>query len=193
MVAVPRSVSPPKEVAVEVVEVEEEGGGMSELFEVPEEEDLSDLVDVSKETKISPGDVVGGGDADMSDDVLRATPGDIVGGGDADMSDDVLSLKRGDVVGGGDPDMSDDVLEPPSEEGGEGTRDEVSAIADVSEEDVLGRPEDNLDADEDISDLFDVSEEDVMGIPPKPRQPKPKFRRVIKRTPPTPTTLGRMR
>ena len=75
----------------------------------------------------------------------------------------------------------------------EGTRDEVSDILDVTEEDVMGTDGDNppqeLD-DEDMEDLFGVSEEDIMGYPPKPK--KPKIRRTTKYYPP-PTTLGGMR
>ncbi len=80
------------------------------------------------------------------------------------------------------------------EEAEPGAVDDVSDVVSVSEEDVLGSPEDNLDADEDLSDLFEVSEEDIMGPAPEPRKPKPRVRRIVRRISPTPpTTLGGIR
>ena len=79
-----------------------------------------------------------------------------------------------------------------------GAVDDVAELTEVSEEDVLGALEDNLDQEEDMSDLFEVSEADIMGYPEeeRPRRPAPK-RRLIRRTNrpyyPPPTTLGGMR
>ena len=90
IVAVPAPIVPPEEVEPtpeEEVEEREEPreDGFSDILDVteediigtegvalPEEEDTSDLFDVEKATKVSPGDVIGGGDPDMSDDVLES-------------------------------------------------------------------------------------------------------------------------
>lgn len=71
----------------------------------------------------------------------------------------------------------EEVEEEPSERG---AVDEAAEMTEVSEEDVLGKPEDNLDQEEDLSDLFEVG--DIMGdAPEQPQRPKPK-RRLIRRT-----------
>lgn len=82
----------------------------------------------------------------------------------------------------------------PEEVEEEGSRDDVSDVLEVSEDDVMGTDADNprqeLD-DDDMEDLFGVSNEDIMGYPPKPK--KTKIRRTTKYYPTPPTTLGGMR
>lgn len=55
LVAVPTPISPPEKEAIE----EEEEDGISDLFEGPKKEDMSDLVDTSDETEVSEEDVMG--------------------------------------------------------------------------------------------------------------------------------------
>ncbi len=93
--------------------VEDEGVG--NLFDVPRD-DLSDITDVSVETSVTPGDVIGGGDADMSDDVLEAPEFEVddgisdlfevtdedVGGEvelDEEDIDDLFGVSEADVMG----------------------------------------------------------------------------------------------
>jgi len=89
-------------------------------------------------------------------------------------------------------------ITPPEEveevEEAEEEKDELSDVFEVTEEDVLGKDEDNIPqelTEEDEDDLFGVPEPDAVEEPPKPK--KPKLRRTIKRFPPPPTTLGGMR
>ena len=72
-------------------------------------------------------------------------------------------------------------------------RDDLDEL-EVTDEDILGKPEDNLDQFEDMSDILDVSNEDIMGYPEQPRRPAPK-RRLIRRTsrpyyPPSQSIIG---
>ena len=95
--------------------------------------------------------------------------------------------------------------EPEVVEEAEPRDDGFSDVLDVKEEDIIGsegvalpEEEDNEDLfsvpeEEDMGDLFGVREEEVMEYPPKPKKPKPRFRRVVKPYPPPPTTLGGMR
>lgn len=57
IVAVPEPVVPVEEVEEE--EPEGEGDGISDLFETPKREDVSDVFEVSEETEVSPEDVLG--------------------------------------------------------------------------------------------------------------------------------------
>ena len=77
-------------------------------------------------------------------------------------------------------------------------RDDLDEL-EVTDEDILGAEEDNLDQEADMSDLFEPPEEedisDLFGeAPEQPRRPKPK-RRLIRRTarpyyPPSQSIIG---
>lgn len=87
-------------------------------------------------------------------------------------------------------------VSPPEEveEVEEEEKDELGDVFEVTEEDVMGKEEDNIPQEleeEDEDWLFGVSEPDAVEEPPKPK--KPKLRRTIKRYPPPPTTLGGVR
>ncbi len=82
--------------------------------------------------------------------------------------------------------------------------DDMSDIADVTNEDIMG-----VGLDNSVDDLVEVTEEDVMGEPDeeddlfgvpepdttesRPIPQKPRLRRTTKQFPPPPTTLGGMR
>lgn len=77
---VPRPVEPirvpvPVQRVPERVDPEDEGEDLSDLVEVPPVGDFSNLADVEDLVEVTPEDVIGGGDADMSDDVLSADVG----------------------------------------------------------------------------------------------------------------------
>jgi len=94
------------------------------------------------------------------------------------------------------PQQEEFVLAPEEAEP-KGTRDEVSELTEVSEEDVMGRRSDNveqgLDEEDDMEDLFEVG--DLFDDEPEEPKLKPKlrYRRVIRRYPPPPTTISGVR
>lgn len=81
--------------------------------------------------------------------------------------------------------------EEPEEEEEPGAKDAMSDLVEVTEEDVMGKPSDNveqgLDEEDDMEDLVEVGD---LFEDREPEKPKPKPRYIIRRPPVPPQTSG---